>query len=73
MRQDVLPETWPEKFANYTAGVEYVYRYHFPEQLESARNAVELANKSKKASLTLNYGRTKFSIKKQPPVNNSNS
>lgn len=64
MKRDHLAQTWQEKFRLFEIGEEYLYQYQKTEQLEKAKEAVELENRKNGILLVLIAKRTTFSIRK---------
>lgn len=62
MKKDRLPETWRQKLEKLAKAETYVYYYQTPEQVESARQAVQRANRKKGAHFRMNVGRVRFTI-----------
>lgn len=62
MKKDRLPETWRQKLEKLAKAETYVYYYQTKEQVESARLAVQKANRKKGTHFRINVGRVRFTI-----------
>lgn len=62
MKKDRLPETWRQKLEKLSKAETYVYYYQTQEQVESARLAVQKANRKKGVHFKINVGRVRFTI-----------
>lgn len=62
MKKDRLPETWGQKLEKLAKAETYVYYYQTKEQVESARQAIQKANRKKGVHFRMNVGRVRFTI-----------